>query len=160
MRDTNNPDMSSYDVDDEPGLQVHGTVVAIAGVGVLLRGPSGCGKSDLALRLIDGGASLVADDRADISRLDGELTAAAPEAIAGRIEVRGVGIVDVDATPTARLGLIIDLRPAEHVERMPEASTESILGVDLPVIALAPFEASAVAKVRLAAARAAGGIMG
>ena len=72
--------------------QVHGTCIAIDGAGVLLRGPSGCGKSDLALRLIDGGAVLVADDRVSLEARAGDLVASAPDALAGLLEVRGVGI--------------------------------------------------------------------
>ena len=77
-------------------LLVHGTVVAIEGEAMLLRGPPGAGKSDLALRLIDGGARLVADDQALLRRADNQVLARAPAAIAGLIEVRGVGILRVD----------------------------------------------------------------
>ena len=71
--------------------QIHATVIDIGGDGVLLRGPSGCGKSDLALRLIDAGARLVADDRAVLT-LDGDrVMVTAPPEIAGLFEVRGQG---------------------------------------------------------------------
>src|SRR5437763_699931 len=59
-------------------IRVHGTCVAIAGEGVLLRGMPGSGKSDLALRLIDGGARLVADDQTELTRRGDTITAAAP----------------------------------------------------------------------------------
>lgn len=161
--DSSRPSAVPGGAGDAQGVQVHGTVVAIGGVGgvgVLLRGPSGCGKSDLALRLIDGGAALVADDRADIRCVEGALIATPPPAIAGRMEVRGIGIVEIDTVPRARLGLLIDLVPAARIARIPDATSEDVLGITLPLIAVTPFEASAAAKVRLAAARAGGGIMG
>src|SRR5262249_13386596 len=69
-----------------PMVLVHGTTVALQGEGVLLRGPSGSGKSDLALRLIDGGARLVADDQTEIERTPNGLMACSPATIAGKIE--------------------------------------------------------------------------
>jgi serine kinase of HPr protein (carbohydrate metabolism regulator) len=129
---------------------VHGTVVEIEGAGVLFRGPSGSGKSDLALRLIDSGATLVADDRVILSRRDGQLLAAAPETIAGRLEVRGLGIATVPSTGPSPLRLVVDMARPQEVERLPKAAETVILGVVLPVMHLAPFEASAPAKLRLA----------
>ncbi|MGE3652127.1 MAG: HPr kinase/phosphorylase, partial [Reyranellaceae bacterium] len=73
--------------------QIHATCVALPEGGVLLRGDSGAGKSDLALRLIDGGARLVADDRTDLMREGDLLIARAPTSIAGLIEARGLGIL-------------------------------------------------------------------
>jgi HPr kinase/phosphorylase len=132
-------------------IQVHGTCVELAGLGVLLRGPSGSGKSDLALRLIDRGARLVADDRVDLRASAGALAASAPEPIAGRMEVRGIGILAVPTVAQARLGLVVDLVEGGTVERLPEAGSWMVLGISVPVVRLAPFEASAAAKVRLAA---------
>jgi serine kinase of HPr protein (carbohydrate metabolism regulator) len=132
-------------------VQVHGTCVELAGLGVLLRGPSGSGKSDLALRLIDRGARLVADDRVDLEAEGDGLVARAPEAIAGRIEVRGIGIIEVPAVAKARLGLVVDLVEAQEVERLPEPSACAFLGRAVRRILLDPFESSAAAKVRLAA---------
>ena len=131
-------------------MLVHGTCVELFGHGVLLRGPSGCGKSDLALRLIDGGARLVADDQVVLTTEVGRVQAAAPARIAGRIEVRGVGIVQVAAIETAPLALVVDLVAPADVPRLPEPSECRLDGVALRSIALAPFEASAEAKVRLA----------
>src|SRR3546814_17418763 len=84
-------------------LRVHATCIAIDGRGILLRGPSGSGKSDLALRLIDGGALLVADDQVILTEADGELTASAPATTAGRMEVRGIGVVDMPHLPQVGL---------------------------------------------------------
>lgn len=131
---------------------VHGTCVALGAFGVVLLGLSGFGKSDLALRLIDGGAALVADDRCDLWVDDGQLWCAAPAALAGKIEVRGLGIVEqpyVEAVP-----ILLAVRLGDKYDRMPEAGrTEQLAGVDIPSIQLSAFEASAPAKVRLALAR-------
>lgn len=131
--------------------QIHATCVEVAGAGVLLLGGSGAGKSDLALRLIDAGARLVADDRTDLVRRDGEVFASAPPSIAGAIEVRGLGIMSVPAVERAPVRLAIELVRPDQVERLPDARTRDYLGVTIPVVMLAPFEASSVAKVRLAA---------
>jgi HPr kinase/phosphorylase len=130
-------------------LLVHATAVAIGGRAVLLRGPSGCGKSDLGLRLIDAGGQLVSDDQCELWAGD-QVVVRPPPAIAGLIEVRGIGIVRLDPLMQAPLALIADLVAAETVERLPEPRFERILSVDLPVIALAAFETSAAAKLSLA----------
>jgi HPr kinase/phosphorylase len=132
------------------GSLVHATAVAIEGAAVLLRGPPGAGKSDLALRLIDDGARLVADDQALLRRANDRVLVRAPAAIAGLLEVRGVGIVRVDRLDEAPLALIVDLVPSERVERMPDNRSEVVLGLTFPLIALAAFEVSAAAKLRLA----------
>ncbi len=129
---------------------IWGTVVAIDGRGVLLRGPSGSGKSDLALRLIDGGAGLVADDRVEVVREGDRLVARAPESLAGRLEVRGVGIVSTPPLQRAPLLLAIDLVPREQVPRLPDPGSWTHLGVSIPLLLLDATEASAPAKVRLA----------
>ena len=139
--------------------QIHGTCVEVAGIGVLLRGPEGSGKSDLALRLIDGGARLVADDRVDLRPGDGGPWASAPADLAGRLEVRGVGVIAVATVAVARLGLVCDLVPAARIERLPRREAAEIDGVSLPRMSVAPFEASAPAKVRLAARALVRGIM-
>ena len=129
---------------------LHATTIAIEGRAVLLRGASGAGKSDLGLRLIDAGARLVADDQSELLRRGDSLIVRAPATIAGLIEVRGIGIVRLDALAEAPVALLVDLVPAETLERLPAWRKETILGLDLPLIALAPFEASAAAKLRLA----------
>jgi RNase adaptor protein for sRNA GlmZ degradation len=137
-----------------PILRLHATCVALGGAAVLLRGPSGAGKSDLALRLIADGARLVADDQVELWAEDGRLLARAPAAIAGLMEVRGVGIVPAPALAAAPVELLADLVAAP--ERLPEPGVETILGVAIRRIELAPFEPSAPAKLRLALAGAAG----
>ncbi|MCA0301930.1 MAG: serine/threonine protein kinase [Proteobacteria bacterium] len=143
-------------------MNVHATCVALrlgrTWRGVLLRGPSGAGKSDLALRLVDEGARLVADDRTDLAVQGGRLVATAPRTIAGLLEVRGLGIVSLPAgrvAPRVAVALLVDLVAPRRIERMPSPAREKLMGVTLPVLALAPFEASAAAKLRLALAQTA-----
>ena len=140
--------------------RVHATCVALRqGRGwraVLLRGPSGAGKSDLALRLIEAGARLVADDQTELVRRGNSVIASSPAKIAGLIEARGIGIVKLGRDQTVRRAavvLLVDLAPPERIARLPEPASENVLGIDLPVVSLAPFEASASAKLRLALAR-------
>ena len=136
---------------------VHATCVALrrgrTWRAVLLRGPSGAGKSDLALRLIETGWRLVADDQTELSRQGKAVVATAPARIAGLIEARGIGIVKVGRDQLVRraaVALLVDLVQPQRIERLPEPAREKILGIDLPVVSLAPFEASAPAKLRLA----------
>jgi HPr kinase/phosphorylase len=131
-------------------LLVHATAIAIEGAAILLRGPSGSGKSDLALRLIDGGARLIADDQALLRRADNQVFVRAPAEIAGLIEVRGIGILHVDLINEAPIALVVDLVPSTQIERIPDNRFERVLGLAVPLITLAPFEASAPAKLRFA----------
>jgi HPr kinase/phosphorylase len=140
--------------------RVHATCVALrlgkTWRAVLLRGPSGAGKSDLALRLLETGWRLVADDQTELSRQGKQLIASVPARIAGLIEARGLGIVKVGRDQLVRraaVALLVDLAQPERIERLPESASESVLGIDLPVVSLAPFEASTSAKLRLALAR-------
>jgi serine kinase of HPr protein (carbohydrate metabolism regulator) len=131
-------------------MLVHATTVAIGGRGVLIRGAPGSGKSDLALRLIDAGARLVADDQTEVAREGKALVARAPKTIAGKLEVRGLGIVAVKAVRKVRLALAVDLVAEGAEERMPEPAWIELLGLRLPLVRLAGFRASAPAKLRLA----------
>lgn len=143
-------------------ITIHATCIAIMGSGVLLRGPSGSGKSDLALRLIDQGASLIGDDYCEYHVHDGELFASPKETIAGLIEVRELGIVRLPYLSSVPIRLVVDLRPSptasqsETIERLPCLETVEIAGVRLPLIHLYPFQCSATAKVRLAVRLATG----
>lgn len=129
-----------------PRQPLHATVVAArlrgAWRGVLIQGPSGVGKSDLALRLMHGGWRLVGDDWVDAFACQGGLYAAAPATIAGRMEVRGLGIVAQPFLPLARIALSLHLTH-EPVERLPSSAEDLVEGVALPRLTLDPRPASA-----------------
>ena len=112
---------------------VHATAVMIEEKGVLLRGPSGSGKSDLALRLIDDGAVLIADDRTALTHRDGSVVAQCPASIAGQLEVRGIGIVDFPYIAEATLSMIVDLVSSDQVDRLPVRRMEELLGCRMQV---------------------------
>lgn len=130
------------------------------GAGVLLLGRSGAGKSDLALRLIARGALLVADDRTELCVQGEGLIASAPRLLAGLLEVRGVGILRLEAVSNARILLACELT-TEAIERMPDrAGFEPPSGLTVAanmrpaLIRLNPFEPSAPEKIVAAAAHA------
>lgn len=128
---------------------VHTSCVAIDGRAVLIGGRSGKGKSDLALRLIDRGAKLVSDDYTFVRRVRGRLLATAPETITGKIEVRGVGVLEFPVERDVPVGLFVDLDM--HATRLPIAPEDRMVaGVAIPVIGLSALEASAPIKVEAA----------
>lgn len=129
----------------------HGTIVDVSGAGVLLRGPSGCGKSDLALRLMDRGATLIADDRYLVRPGSQAPVAWAPDELYGLLEVRGLGIQSLPAIKTTRLRLVVDLVQTEEVPRLPERYESDICGHKLPSFKINAFEHSAPIKIELAA---------
>ena len=137
-------------------MTIHATAVALDGLAVLLLGPSGAGKSDLALRLIDRGWRLVADDRVVLVVRGEALWASAPTVIAGLIEVRGVGIMPEPALAQARVVLAIDL--AAPPERLPDAATRAFAGIAIPCVALSALGDSAPLKVERAFRSAAAGL--
>jgi len=146
-------------------LAMDGTAIALGDAAVLLSGDSGSGKSDLALRLIDAGARLIADDRVEAAIVDGVVHCRAPRDmpphLKGRIEARGVGLVLVPMTEDSLpLQWIVELVPRERVERLPAAENRLVLGHPVPLLRLSAFDASTVAKLRLAAAGGPGLIMG
>ena len=148
---------------DEAEL-VHGTCVALGRGAALLRGPPGSGKSDLGLRFLylarRGPAALeapllVADDQVRLARAGARILATSPATIRGKIEVRGIGIVEVKSIAEAELRLVVDLVWPDQVERMPELDKSvHLLGLAIPALALRPWEASAPIKLALALARA------
>ena len=128
---------------------VHATCVAVDGRGVLLRGPSGCGKSDLALRLIDDGASLVSDDQVSLAVVDDGLIADAPANIRGLLEIRGLGLVRVATAQHVQVAAVVDLVDGGRIERLPKAATLALSGIRLPLYRLDARAPSAPAKIRL-----------
>ena len=113
-------------------LVLHATCVAVGPRAVLIRGASGSGKSGLGLQLMALGATLVSDDRTILTVEDGALIARAPDAIAGLIEARGMGLLRAKARLQARVALVVDL-DRTATDRMPKRQGIEILGVDLPL---------------------------
>ncbi len=139
---------------------LHATCVQVSGTGVLLLGPPGSGKSDLALRLVEcagsmvetapPGAVLVADDQVLVEASADGLAARAPDALRGRLEVRGIGIVSVPYITETTVRLAVRLGTPSETERIPDFDRQvtDIAGIVLPQLFLNAFEASAPAKVR------------
>jgi serine kinase of HPr protein (carbohydrate metabolism regulator) len=119
---------------------VHASCVVVGEAGILIRGPSGSGKSRLAREILAAaGAStfarLVCDDRVHLENRSGRLLARAVPAIAGRIEMRGVGLLAVPYEPAAVVRLVVDAS-SEHGERLPQERDDAVdvCGVTLPRI--------------------------
>ncbi|MCC7253345.1 HPr kinase/phosphatase C-terminal domain-containing protein [Hyphomicrobium sp.] len=138
---------------------VHGTAVALGERAALIRGPSGSGKSDLALRCIATAplahsphrAELVADDQVRLALSGPAIEVSPPQTIAGKIEVRGLGILTLPFRPSARLVLVVDLVPAAEVPRYPlDVASALYLGRKVPLLRFAAFESSAPVKLILA----------
>ena len=131
-------------------MLIHATSIDICGLGVIILGASGSGKSDLALRLIDEGAFLVADDQTNVEIVGKNLIAEAPRQISGFLEVRGVGIVRAPLQERSTLRLAVTLSEPE-IERLPGPRFWTLLNMPeprIPLVALRAFEASAPAKLR------------
>lgn len=135
-------------------MLLHGSCAASQGAGVLFLGPSGSGKSDLVLRLMQQGWQLVADDQVVLREAEGRPEADVPPALAGMLEVRGVGIFQGLPHRAATLRLVVELAPQAAVPRLPEPRRFEAPGGSLPRLALHAFEASAPAKLALALAAA------
>jgi serine kinase of HPr protein (carbohydrate metabolism regulator) len=128
---------------------VHASTVASDGRAVLISGPSGSGKSDLALRLLDRGFTLVSDDQTIVRREGDRLIASAPPTIKGKLEIRGVGIVEMDTLDAVPVALFVEL--TSEIMRLPDDRRERpVLGVSLPLVSVDALTASAASKVALA----------
>lgn len=132
---------------------LHGGLVALRQGGrwrgALILGPSGAGKSDLALRALDLGLRLVADDRVTVWTSGGALFGRAPDPLAGLIEARGHGIGPEPSLAFAEIVLAVRC-VSESIERLPDPQVEIVAGTPVPMTRLDPREASAPAKLRRA----------
>lgn len=138
------------DKDDQ--LRTHATAVAISGAGVMICGKSGSGKSDLALRLIDRGAILISDDYVDITRQNEILLLSPPSNLAGKLEVRPLGILQHDHVSKVPLKLIVNLKG--NPDRFPmDRQVMILLGITVPFCTLDAMETSAAIKAELALQR-------
>lgn len=147
----------------DPSTLIYGTCVALGRKAALLAGPSGSGKSDLALRFVletppELRPALVSDDQVLARAANGKIIVSAPETISGKLEARGIGIVELPHRREAELAVAIKLAMPEDVPRMPPRIPETMMfcGLRVPVLLLAPFEASAHLKLRLALQSASG----
>ena len=128
---------------------LHASTVAIDGRAVLITGPSGSGKSDLSLRLLDRGFVLVSDDQTIVRRDGNRLLASAPGTIAGKLEIRGIGIVEMETMEDVPIALVIEL--TTDIERLPDDSRDRlILDIRVPLISIDAMIASAPSKVAIA----------
>jgi serine kinase of HPr protein (carbohydrate metabolism regulator) len=131
---------------------VHASSVAIDDRAILITGVSGSGKSDLALRLIDRGFTLISDDQTLVRRDGDRLIASAPPSIKGKLEIRGIGIIEIETANDVPVALLVEL--TSDIQRLPEDSRERpILGINLPLVTIDATTASAAAKVALALGR-------
>lgn len=128
---------------------LHASSVAADGRAVLIVGPSGSGKSDLALRLTDRGFTLVSDDRTIVRKEGERLVASAPPTIKGKLEIRGIGIVEMETVSDVPVALVVEL--TNEYTRLPDDSRERlILGAGIPLVSVDAMAASAASKVALA----------
>ena len=126
---------------------LHGTCISLDGKGVLLLGEPGVGKSDVAFRLLQLGAKLVADDQVCVEVISSRLWGASPASIRGFLEVRGVGIVKFETIDRACLRLVVNLVRREFVPRLPEIDHTTVLGLKLPSYNLHAFDISTPEKI-------------
>ena len=130
-----------------------GTCIAFSEDAVLFRGPSGCGKSDLALRCINRGATLISDDQTMLWKENKKIFASPPATIAGKLEVRGLGILEFPYIERAQVALVLDLVNEDAMERLPDINFVDYFNLKVPNFRLHAFQCSAVEKVSIAMSR-------
>ncbi len=131
---------------------LHASTVAKEGRAVVISGPSGSGKSDLALRMLDRGFTLVSDDQTIVRKDGNRLLATAPPTLTGKLEIRGIGIIDMECVTDVPVALIVEL--TSDFQRLPDENRERpILGIGVPLITIDAMSASAASKVAIALER-------
>lgn len=124
---------------------VPGTLLAVAGRGLLLTGDSGTGKSDIVLGLLDRGHQLIADDAVELFLHHGELHGRCPEALRGLLAIRGLGVLDVAelfghdrlrASQRIDLEIALIAAPPPADPLMLDWSNRSIMGITIPCLRL------------------------
>lgn len=143
-------------VDSKAGAErVAASCILLGSRGLLVRGPSGSGKSALCWALLQdpapfAHAALVGDDQLWLRPANGRVVAEPAPAIAGRIEIRGLGIVPLDFEPRARIALVADLVPLEAIERLPAADDlqTELCGIALPRLAVPASDLSAAQRLK------------
>jgi HPr kinase/phosphorylase len=141
---------------------VHATSISLNGSAVLIRGTSGSGKSDLALQVLETQgcglsdtvitARLIADDQTVLTRQGHRIVASAPASIQGLFEVRGQGLLRLETVSAVPLVLVVDLAPANTIERLPEPQLlqTTLLGLEVVTVTIDPAKPSAAARLRTA----------
>lgn len=129
-------------------LQTHATAIEWENVGILIRGAPGSGKTELALKLIGAGATLIADDQVILNNEENKMMASCPPQLTGLMEIKAIGIVEMNHKVETTVGLVIDL--VDNEEAVPEPEVAEILGIHLPLLRLNPFYLASTQKVRLA----------
>ena len=128
--------------------KMHSSSVVIDDNGVLILGDSGSGKSDLALRLIDNGATLISDDISICRKNSNNIYLFCPPEIKGLLEVREIGIITVPFVERIKLRLVVNLK-SKNNERFPKDNSFRILGIKIPLISIEGKNSSAVAKIKV-----------
>jgi HPr kinase/phosphorylase len=143
-------------------LCLHATCISLNGTGVLIRGSSGSGKSSLALQVLESTGTgltgelirvdMVSDDQTELVVRNGLIYASPPHAIAGLLEIRGQMISRLAFVRDVPVVLVVDLKSASRIERLPEATdlVTDVLGVSLACVAIDPEHPSAAARLRVA----------
>jgi len=149
-------------MDPETSELKHGTFVKVGKLGVLILGNPGSGKSSLALALIDGDGrgigshalttTLITDDQVRLwyDNTTAQVFGRPPKSIAGLLEIRGLGIAQIDYVRRYPVGLVVQIRPEDRIERLPDFPTTSIniMGLAIPMIEISDHNTNAAAIVR------------
>lgn len=127
--------------------QIHGTSICYKQKGLLFLGKSGNGKSDLALRLIDKGANLIADDQTILTLKNNKIILTCPSEIKSKLEIRGIGIIKMPSIKEHQLDIVFQLKSFREIKRIPNENWRMLLDQKIPYYEIDPFELSVNAKI-------------